>query len=31
MKITICGSVAFQNEILSVKERLEKLGHKVKI
>ena len=31
MRITICGSVAFQKEILSVKEKLEKLGHKVKI
>jgi len=31
MKITICGSIAFQNEILSVKEKLEKLGHEVKI
>jgi hypothetical protein len=31
MKITICGSIAFQDEILSVKERLERLGHEVKI
>ncbi len=31
MKITICGSVAFQDEVLSVKEKLEKLGHEVKI
>jgi len=31
MKITICGSIAFQDEILSIKERLEKLGHEVKI
>jgi hypothetical protein len=31
MKITICGSVIFQDEILSVKEKLEELGHEVKI
>ena len=31
MKITICGSIAFQDEVLSVKEKLEKLGHKVKV
>ena len=31
MKITICGSIAFQDEVLSIKEKLEKLGHKVKI
>ena len=31
MKITICGSIAFQDEILSVKEKLEKLRHEVKI
>lgn len=31
MKITICGSIAFQDRILSVKEKLEKLGHEVKI
>jgi len=31
MKITICGSIAFQDEVLSVKEKLEKLGHEVKI
>jgi len=29
MKITICGSVAFHDEALSIKERLEKLGHEV--
>jgi len=29
MKITICSSIAFQDEVLSVKEKLEKLGHKV--
>lgn len=31
MKITICGSIALQNKILSLKENLEKLGHEVKI
>lgn len=31
MKITICGSVAFQDEVLSIKEKLEKLGHEVKM
>lgn len=31
MKITICGSVAFQDKILPLKENLEKLGHEVKI
>jgi len=31
MKITICGSIAFQNEILSVKGKLEDLGHEVGI
>ena len=31
MKITICGSIAFQNEINSAKEKLEKLGHEVKV
>ncbi len=31
MKITICGSVIFQDEVLSIKEKLEKLGHKVKL
>ena len=31
MKITICGSIAFQDEVLSVKEKLEKLGHEVEI
>jgi len=31
MKITICGSIAFQNEALAVKEKLEKLGHKVEM
>ena len=31
MKITICGSIAFQDEILSVKQKLEELGHEIKI
>lgn len=31
MRITICGSIAFQDEILSVKEKLEKIGHEVGI
>jgi len=31
MKITICGSIAFQNEINSAKEKLEKLGHEVRL
>jgi len=31
MKITICGSIVFQDEVLSVKEKLEKLGHEVKL
>jgi len=31
MKITICGSIAFQDEILSLKEKLEELGHEIKM
>ncbi len=31
MKITICGSVAFHNEALSIKKELEKSGHEVKL
>ena len=31
MKITICGSCKFTDEALSVKEKLEKLGHEAKI
>jgi len=31
MKITICGSIIFQDKILLIKKELEKLGHKVKI
>lgn len=30
-KITICGSIAFYDEMMKVKEGLEKLGHKVRI
>lgn len=31
MKITICGSIAFYDEMLKIKENLEKLGHQVKL
>lgn len=31
MKITICGSIAFYNEMLKTKEELEALGHEVKL
>ena len=31
MRITICGSVAFQKEILFLKESLEKIGHEIEI
>ncbi len=31
MKITLCGSIAFHDESLSVKKELEKAGHKVKL
>ena len=31
MKITICGSIAFFEEMKKIKERLEKLGHTVKM
>ena len=31
MKITLCSSIAFQDEVLTVKEKLEKLGHEVEI
>ena len=31
MKITICGSIAFYNEMQKTKEQLEKLGHEVKL
>jgi len=31
MKITICGSIAFYNEMLKTKEELGKIGHEVKL
>ena len=31
MKITICGSIAFYDEMLEIKEKLEQLGHQVKL
>ncbi len=31
MKITICGSIAFYDEMLDVKKKLEALGHEVKV
>lgn len=31
MNITICGSIAFYNQMLDVKEKLEQLGHQVKL
>src|SRR3989338_8389413 len=31
MRITICGSIAFINEMVQTKEKLEKMGHEVKI
>lgn len=31
MKITICGSIAFIDEMQKAKEKLEKLGHEVKL
>lgn len=31
MKITLCGSIAFMDEMLEVKDELEKNGHKVKL
>ena len=31
MKITICGSIAFYDEMTNVKEKLESLGHEVKL
>lgn len=31
MKVTICGSIAFYENMLDVKEKLEKLGHVVKL
>ena len=31
MKITICGSIAFYDEMLEIKKRLESLNHEVKL
>ncbi|MFC1720944.1 hypothetical protein ACFL0K_01685 [Patescibacteria group bacterium] len=31
MKITICGSIAFYDEMLDIKNKLEILGHEVKL
>ncbi len=31
MKITICGSIAFYEEMLKTKEALEEMGHKIKM
>ena len=31
MKITICGSIAFFGEMLSAKQKLEAMGHEVKL
>ena len=31
MKITICGSIAFYDEMQKMKQKLESLGHKVKL
>ena len=31
MRITICGSIAFIDEMLVAKEELESLGHEVKL
>jgi len=31
MNITICGSIAFYDEMLDVKKKLEQLGHQVKL
>lgn len=31
MKITICGSIAFYDEMLEIKKKLEQLGHLVKL
>ena len=31
MKITICGSIAFYDEMIEIKEKLEKLNHQVKL
>lgn len=31
MKITLCGSIAFYDQMLSVKQQLEKLGHEIQL
>lgn len=31
MKITLCGSIAFYDEMLKIKTQLEKIGHEVKL
>ena len=31
MKITICGSIAFFDEMVEIKNKLEKIGHEVKL
>jgi len=31
MRITLCGSIAFYNQMLEIKETLEKAGHEVKL
>lgn len=31
MKITLCGSIAFYDEMLAVKKQLEEMGHEVKL
>ncbi|MFH1072628.1 MAG: hypothetical protein V1743_04330 [Nanoarchaeota archaeon] len=31
MRVTICGSIAFYDEMLAAKENLEKLGHEVRL
>lgn len=31
MRVTLCGSIAFMNEMIAVKEKLEAAGHEVKL
>ncbi|MCC7004617.1 hypothetical protein IT397_01740 [Candidatus Nomurabacteria bacterium] len=31
MKITLCGSIAFYDEMLDVKKKLEQIGHEIKL
>ena len=31
MKITLCGSIAFYSEMIEIKNKLEKIGHEVKL